>query len=67
MAQKIGIWGCFILGLVVLVGTYLKTGFEDPVQYAGGASLLLLGGAFWLFKKNAEALAEAEETQGKEG
>lgn len=61
MAQKIGIWGCFVLGLVMMVGTFMRHGFDDPVRYVGAASLILFGAAFWLFKKNAEAVADAEK------
>lgn len=54
MIQKIGIWGCISLGLVGLVVPFMQSGLDDPLRFAGGASLILIGVSFWLFKKNAE-------------
>jgi hypothetical protein len=65
-AQTFGIWGCMILGTILLVTTALEGGFDDPVRFTGGASLLLLGAAFWLFRKNAEAVKKAEDALAKE-
>lgn len=64
-AQTFGIWGCLTLGVVILITTAMKGGFEDPVQFVGGASLILIGGAFWLFRKSADLGATDDDTDGK--
>lgn len=64
-AQTFGIWGCLILGVVILVTTAMKGGLDDPVQFTGGASLILIGGAFWLFKKSAEQAAAHDDGDEK--
>lgn len=67
MAQKIGIWGCLALGLIGVLVTFFSYGFEDPVRYMGGVSLILFGIAFWLVRKNAELAAEAEAEKTDKG
>ncbi|MFC4349796.1 hypothetical protein ACFO5Q_18240 [Kordiimonas lipolytica] len=57
-AQKIGIWGCLIVGIIMIVGTYLGFGTEEPMRYTGGVSLLMFSFAFWLFKKNADMMKD---------
>ena len=54
MAQKIGIWGCLILGAFSLIMTFVQHGLDDPMRFMGGAALILIGLSFWLFRKNAE-------------
>jgi len=67
MIQKIGIWGCFTLGIVGLISTYFSTGFDDPVQYAGGSALILIGASFWLFQKNAQKNAQQNDKGEENG
>jgi len=62
-AQAFGIWGCFILGLLGIVGTLITHGISNPISFAGGASLLLFGAAMSLFQKNIEAHPAQRSTQ----
>ncbi|NVJ71073.1 MAG: hypothetical protein HWE08_12000 [Alphaproteobacteria bacterium] len=64
--QKIGIWGCLIVGIIMVVGTYLRYGTDDLIRYAGGVSLLMFAFAFWLFKKNADMMKDiGKDDEGK--
>jgi|GEM_PF-1666920 len=60
--QKIGIWGCWGLGFIMIVSTYLQYGTDDLMRYAGGGSLMMFGFAFWLFKKNADMMKDIGES-----
>jgi hypothetical protein len=50
--QKIGIWGCLLLGLGLIAGNYVLYGTQDLMRFAGGTGLLLFAFTFWLLHRN---------------